>query len=154
MGNWWKIAKLELRLAFKDRESVIWSLAAPIAFAWFFGTMFGGGPTPVTRVAIDRGTNPEYVESVFKGLLEKKDIVVVENQRARIALPDSLMQSIVGGEETDIEILRGGLSDQRAQQLSMRVREILFTLTFAAKNKLSTTTRSGRALSMTSRSPV
>lgn len=133
MGNWWKIAKLELRLAFRDKESVIWSLAAPIAFAWFFGTMFGGGPTPQTRVSIDRGTNPGYVEDIFKGLLEKKGVVVLEGQRATIALPDSLMHSIIDGGDADVEIIRGGLGDQRAQQLSMRVREILFTLTFAAR---------------------
>jgi len=133
MGNWWKIAKLELRLAFKDKESVIWSLAAPIAFAWFFGTMFGSGPTPDTRVAIDHGTNPEYVGAIFKGLLEKKGIVVLEERQATIVLPDSLIHSIIEGGDADIEIIRGGLGDRRVQQLSMRVREILFTLTFAVK---------------------
>ena len=133
MGNWWKIAKLELRLAFKDKESVIWSLAAPIAFAWFFGTMFGIGPTPDTRVAIDHGTNPEYVGTIFKGLLEKKGIVVLEERQATIVLPDSLIHSIIEGDDADIEIIRGGLGDRRVQQLSMRVREILFTLTFAVK---------------------
>ena len=39
-GAWWQIAKLELALAMRDRESLIWSLVAPIAMAWMFGSMF------------------------------------------------------------------------------------------------------------------
>jgi ABC-2 type transport system permease protein len=132
--NWWRIARLELLLAFRDRESVIWSIVAPVAFAWFFGTAFGGGPTPPTRVAIERAGNPAYVEKIFAELLEKEDIVVVEDRRAKIVLPDSLMKSMLDGDKSDIEIVRGGLSDQRVQQLSMRVREIVFKLTFAAKD--------------------
>jgi len=131
--NWWKIARLELLLAFKDKEAVIWSLAAPIAFAWFFGMTFGGGPAPRTSVSIDHAGNPEYVGRLVAGLLEKKEIDVVENGRAKIVLPDSLVQSILDGKDADIEIIRGGLGDQRVQQLSMRVREILYTLTFSAK---------------------
>lgn len=133
MGNWWKITKLELLLAAKDREAVIWSLIAPIAFAWFFSTTMRSGPAPPTRVDIDRGTNPEYVEQVFTGLLEKKDIDVVENRTAKIVLPDSLLHIILEGDETDIQIVRGGIGDARVQQLSMRVREILYTLTFRAR---------------------
>jgi len=133
VGNWWKIARLELLLAFKDRESVIWSLIAPIAFAWFFGMTFGGGPTPPTRVSIERSNNPGYVGDIFAGLLEKKEIVVVEDSRAKIVLPDSLIHSILEGDEAAIEIMRGGLGDQRVQQLSMRVREIVYALTFNAR---------------------
>ena len=133
MGNWWKIARLELLLACKDKEAVIWSLIAPIAFAWFFGMTFGGGPAQPTRVSIDRADNPEYVENLFAGLLEKKEIVVVENRRAKIVLPDSLIHSILDGKKADVEIVRGGLGDQRVQQLSMRVREIVYTVTFSAR---------------------
>lgn len=133
MGNWWKIAKLELLLAAKDKEAVMWSLVAPIAFAWFFGATFGGGPAPPTKVAIERGENPAYVEKIFAGFLEKKDIDVVERRKARIILPDSLLDAILEGREANIQIVRSGIGDARAQQLSMRVREILYTLTFRAK---------------------
>jgi ABC-type multidrug transport system permease subunit len=133
MGNWWRIAKLELLLAAKDKEAVIWSLVAPIAFAWFFGLTFGGGPAPPTRVAIERGDNPGYVESIFAGLLQKKEIEVVDERKAKVVLPDSLMHKILDGEQTDIEIIRGGIGDSRVQQLSMRVREIVYKLTFGAK---------------------
>jgi hypothetical protein len=133
MGNWWKIAKLELLLAAKDREAVIWSLIAPIAFAWFFGMTMGGGPAPPTRVAIERGDNPQYVENIFAGLLGKKGVEVVEERKAKIVLPDHLISKILDGEKTDIEIVRGGIGDSRVQQLSMRVREIVYALTFRAK---------------------
>jgi ABC-2 type transport system permease protein len=131
--NWWKIARLELLLAAKDKESVIWSLIAPIAFAWFFGTAFGGGPEQPTRVSIDRADNPGYVERLFAGLLRKKDVVVVESSRAKIVLPDSLIHKILDGRKANVEVVRGGLDDERSQQLSMSVREVLFTLTFHAK---------------------
>ena len=103
MGNWWKIARLELLLALKDREAVIWSLIAPVAFAWFFGMTFGGGGVPPTRVSIDRGDNPEYVENIFSGLLSKNDIVVDGGSRAKITLPDSLIPAILNGDEADVE---------------------------------------------------
>ena len=133
MGNWWKIARLELLLALKDREAVIWSLIAPVAFAWFFGMTFGGGGVPPTRVSIDRGDNPEYVENIFSGLLSKNDIVVDGGSRAKIMLPDGLIPAILNGDEADVEIARGSLGDERAQQLSMRVREIIYTLAFSAR---------------------
>ena len=83
MGNWWKIAKLELKLAAIDKEAVIWSLIAPIAFAWFFGATLGGGPPGPTRVSVDRGDNPEYVERLFTGFLNSDKIVVTEGRKAR-----------------------------------------------------------------------
>jgi ABC-2 type transport system permease protein len=133
MGNWWKIAKLELTLAARDREAVIWSLVAPIAFAWFFGATFGGGKPAPTSISIDRGQNPEYVERIFAGLLEEKGVVVAKGRRARIVLPDSLIHKIVDGVKAEIEVVKGGMGDSRAQALTMQVREILFTLTFRAK---------------------
>jgi len=133
MGNWWKIAKLELLLAIRDREAVIWSLIAPIAFAWFFGMTFNSGPPTPTRVSIDRGDNPEYVEQIFAGLLQKKEIEVVEGRKTRVVLPDSLIPNVLSGGKTSIDIIRGGIGESRAQQLSMRVREIVYTLTFKTK---------------------
>lgn len=134
MWNWWNIARLELLLTFKDKESVFWSLIAPIVFAWFFGTAFGGGgPAAPTRVTLERGDNPEYVAELFAGLLQKEGIVVADSRRARVVLPDSLVPTIVEGKEADIEVVRGGLNDERVQQLSMRVREVLFSLTFTVK---------------------
>ena len=133
MGNWWKIAKLELKLAAIDKEAVIWSLIAPIAFAWFFGATLGGGPPGPTRVSVDRGDNPEYVERLFTGFLNSDKIVVTEGRKARVELPDSLIFSIVNGEEAEILVVKGGLSDSRAQAISMRVRQIVLELTFGAK---------------------
>lgn len=133
MGNWWKIAKLELLLAAKDKEAVIWSLIAPIAFAWFFGATFGGGPPGPTHVSIERGNNPGYLEQIFTGLLEKKEIVVADDQSERILFPDNLLQAIVDSEDADVVIVKGALSERRARALEMRLREILYTLAFKAK---------------------
>lgn len=133
MGNWWKIAKLELKLAAIDKEAVIWSLIAPIAFAWFFGATLGGGPPGPTRVSVERGDNPEYVERLFTGFLNSDKIVVTEGRKARVELPDSLILSILNGEETEILVVKSGLSDSRAQAISMRVQQIVLELTFGAK---------------------
>ncbi len=133
MGNWWKIARLELKLAAIDKEAVIWSLIAPIAFAWFFGAVFGGGAPGPTQVSLDRGNNPEYVEHLFTGYLNSDKIVVTEGRKARIQLPDSLVYSIVNGQKAEILVMKGGLSDSRAQAISMQVQQIVLALTFGVK---------------------
>ena len=66
-------------------------------------------------------------------LLEKKEIVVADDQRARILFPDNLLQAIVDSEDADVVIVKGALSERRARALEMRLREILYTLAFKAK---------------------
>jgi len=131
MGNWWRIARVELLLTVKDKEAMIWSLIAPIAFAWIFGSFTGSrSPEPV-RVSIERGENPEYVRTIFASLLEKRGLVVTDQGHpAGIELPDSLVQRILEGRESTINIAKRGLSDREAQMLSMRLREIMFALVF------------------------
>jgi ABC-2 type transport system permease protein len=131
MGNWWKIARVELLLTVKDKEAVIWSLIAPIAFAWFFGAITGSRTPEPVRVSIVRGENPEYVQTLFTSLLEKRGLVVTDQgHSAGIELPDSLVHRILEGRESTINIVKRGLSDREVQMLSMRLREIMFALVF------------------------
>jgi ABC-type multidrug transport system permease subunit len=104
-GAWWKIARLELTLAMRDRESLIWSLVAPIAMAWMFGSMFGSeGPPAPTRVAIDDGI--------------------------RVELPDSLLERLQSGRETGVRVIQGDADAIRARAVSARMREFLYYATF------------------------
>ncbi|MCI0452950.1 MAG: hypothetical protein L0Z51_11285, partial [Candidatus Latescibacteria bacterium] len=90
-SNSWNIAKLELTLALKDREAVVWSLIAPIAMAAIFGAMFGGNEPPApTRVTIEAGANPPVVNDAFKTLLERRGLIVADGG-IRVQLPDSLI---------------------------------------------------------------
>ena len=135
MSNWARIARLELLLYFKDKEAVIWSLLAPIAMAFFFGIAFGGGGEPgPTRVRIDRGNNPEYVEDIFKGLLEKKAFTVVDSSdRPGVVLPDSLIEKLTSGEGVHVKIATSDDTSLRVQAVSVEVQKILFSLSLRAK---------------------
>jgi len=131
MGNWWHIARLELTLAFKDRESVIWSLIAPIAMAWIFGTVFADKPPGPTVVAIDAGNNPAYVGTVFAGLLERGGLVLTDSEDAtRVVLPDSLVPHLIDGGPVQVDIRTKNATSSRAQTIAARSREALYTMSF------------------------
>jgi ABC-type multidrug transport system permease subunit len=133
-GNWWNITKLELKLAARDRETVIWSLIAPIIMAWLFGTMFDIDEPGPTTVTIERGDNPAYVETLVAGMFEMKDLVVVESGgAARVVLPDSLIHRVVHGKDAKLQVVKEHISDYRARSVSIKSQQILFTLAFRAK---------------------
>ena len=132
---WWTIAKLELTLAAKDRGSVIWSLIAPIAMAWIFGSMFGGGSSdsPVTHVTVDAGANPPVVASMMRGMLEEQGLAVdsvATKGTVRIELPDSLLSRLAGDADVVARVHKGEAGDLRAQNVSARVRQALYRTAF------------------------
>lgn len=131
MGAWWKIAKLELTLAFRDRESLMWSLVAPIAMAWIFGSMFDSKPPQPTRVAIDAGANPVYVRDGFAELFTREGFVVGDDG-IHVEFPDSLMEKLASGDSVNVKVLQGDASDNRARAVSARVREGLYRAVFQA----------------------
>lgn len=132
-GSWWKIARLELTLAIRDRESLIWSLVAPIAMAWMFGAMFGdsGPPTP-TRVFVEAGNNPPGLKTVVETYLEKRRGFVLSNDGIKIELPDSLVERLKDGRAVDVRVIQGGADATRARQVSARMREFLYGAAFHA----------------------
>jgi hypothetical protein len=135
MGNWWHIAKLELNLARRDREAVVWSLIAPIAMAALMGSIFKDDPPSATPVSIDAGANPAYVGEIFSGMLAKKGLVITDSERApRVVLPDSLIERLVAGDSLETVVLKRKASDLRARQVSVEVREVMFQLAFAARS--------------------
>jgi hypothetical protein len=105
-GNWWKIAKLELTLAMKDRESLIWSLVAPIAMAWLFGTMFGSDGPPNRRPSPLTRCKPSSITSKLlrpflnhRGLTEAPDGI-------HVVLPDSMPLRMTNGGKLDIRVIQ------------------------------------------------
>ncbi|MDH3196698.1 MAG: ABC transporter permease [Candidatus Krumholzibacteria bacterium] len=133
-GNWWKIARLELVLAARDKESVIWSLLAPVLMAWVFGNAFGSGPPQPTSFSIDRGQNPAFVETAVAGMLEAHGLTRTDSEKAaRVVLPDSLLHRIAAGRAIDVRIIRRDASDLRARQLSAKTREAIYTMAFRAR---------------------
>lgn len=145
---WWTIAKLELTLAARDRGSVIWSLIAPIAMAWIFGSMFSGNAasSAPTRVTIDRGANPAAVALFVGAVLAKHDIAIDSAGAAgaiRVELPDSLLAKLRDGEAATARVHKGDASDLRAQSVSARVRDALYRMAFA-RPELEPAIRDGR----------
>jgi ABC-type multidrug transport system permease subunit len=126
-GSWWKIAKLELTLAMKDRESLIWSLAAPIAMAWLFGTMFGSdGPPQPTHFRVDIGQNPSELKGIAEHYIGwSKDLVAAEDGIV-VVLPDSMMDRIAQGRELHSKVIQGNADAMRAQAVSARAREFSY----------------------------
>jgi ABC-2 type transport system permease protein len=133
-GNWWKITKLELKLAARDREAVIWSLLAPVIMAWLFGTMFDNEPPRPTGVSITPGDNPAFVETIVAGMLENEGVVVVdEGGDVDVVLPDSLLARLAEGEKAEVEVVKTHASSSRARAVSAKVREAMYTLAFRAR---------------------
>src|SRR6187431_3068361 len=113
--RWWTIAKMELTLALRDREALIWSLIAPIAMAAIFGAMFGGNDAPLpTKVTI--------VEEVVAGNLAQRGFVVGDNG-IRVQLPDSLLDRMIDGRGATARVVKKDESDTRTMAVSAAVRE-------------------------------
>lgn len=130
--NWWTIAKLELTLAVRDREAVIWSLIAPIAMTAIFGAMFGGdGPPAPTKVTIEAGNNPPVVAEGFTLLLERRGIEVGEGG-IRVQLPDSLLDRMLDGRGATARVVKKDEADMRAMSVSAAVREAMYVIAFRA----------------------
>lgn len=131
-SNWWTIAKLELTLALRDREAVIWSLIAPIAMAAIFGAMFAGEDAPApTRVTIDAGINPPVIAGGFETLLEQRGFVVGDSG-IRVQLPDSLLDRMLDGRGATARVVKKDEPDTRAMAVSAAVREIMYVFAFRA----------------------
>ena len=131
-SNWWTIAKLELTLAVRDREAVIWSLIAPIVMAAIFGAMFGGdAPPEPTRVTIEAGANPPVVTDTFQFFLERHGLVVGETG-IRVQVPDSLVDRMLDGRGGTARVVKKDESDMRVMGVSAAVREAMYAFAFQA----------------------
>ncbi|HET6463944.1 MAG TPA: ABC transporter permease [Candidatus Krumholzibacteria bacterium] len=129
-GHWWKIAKLELTLAMKDRESLIWSLAAPIAMAWLFGTMFGSdGPPQPTSVKIERALNSEGIQQLAEDYLRYRGFAV-SNDGIVVVFPDSIDAKLSGGKKVNFSVIQGDADATRAQAVSTVMREFAYEMAF------------------------
>ncbi len=129
--TWWKIARLELTLAFRDRESLMWSLIAPIAMAWIFGSMFDSKPPAPTRVAVDGGANPAFVSRAVADFLTAGGMVV-DDDGIRVVLPDSLLDRLADGRKADVRVIQGDAPDVQARSISARMRQAVYRLAFRA----------------------
>lgn len=131
-SNWWTMAKLELTLAVRDREAVIWSLVAPIVMAAIFGAMFGAnGPPEPTRVTIEAGANPPVVTETLQLLLARRGLVVGETG-IRVQIPDSLLDRMLDGRGATARVVKKDESDMRVMGVSAAVREALYAFAFQA----------------------
>jgi ABC-2 type transport system permease protein len=130
-SNWWTIAKLELTLALKDREAVIWSLIAPIAMAAIFGAMFGSNTPEPTRVVIEAGHNPPIVARAFGALLERRGLEVGDTG-IRVQLPDSLLDRMLDGRGATAHVVKKDDGDLRVTSVSSAVREAMYVTAFRA----------------------
>ncbi len=137
MRNWWTIAKLELTLALRDREAVVWSLVAPVAMAAIFGAMFGGNDPPSpTKVTIQAGANPPAVSAAIKSQLERRGMVVGDDG-IRVALPDSLVGRLHDGRGVTARIVKKDEGDTRVMSVSAATREALYALAFSTPDTAS-----------------
>jgi ABC-type transport system involved in cytochrome c biogenesis permease component len=130
-SNWWTIARLELTLALRDREAVIWSLLAPIVMAAIFGAMFNESPPGPTRVTIDAGTNPPVVAHGFELLLERRGLEVGD-AGIRVQLPDSLVDRMLDGRGATGRVVKKDEGDMLVMAVNAAVREALYVFAFRA----------------------
>jgi ABC-type Na+ efflux pump permease subunit len=130
-GAWWKIARLELTLAFRDRESLMWSLIAPIAMAWIFGSMFDSKPPEPTRVAVEAGANPAFVTRAVADFLTAGGMEIADDG-IRVVLPDSLLDRLADGRKVDVRVVQGDASDFDARAVGARMRQAVYQLAFRA----------------------
>lgn len=131
--RWWTIAKMELTLALRDREALIWSLIAPIAMAAIFGAMFGGNEAPSpTTVTIIAGTNPPAVAKAFETNLAQRGFVVGDTG-IRVQVPDSLLDRMIDGRGATARVVKKDESDTRTMAVSAAVREVMYSLAFHAR---------------------
>ncbi|HEU4929223.1 MAG TPA: ABC transporter permease [Candidatus Krumholzibacteria bacterium] len=143
--RWWTIAKLELTLALRDREALIWSLIAPIAMAAIFGAMFGGDNTPSpTKVTIETGANPPVVEDVLRAALEKRGFVVGDTG-IRVQVPDSLLDRMRDGRGATARVVKKDESDTRVMSVSAATREVMYLFAFRARSLQEEATHPGVA---------
>ncbi len=132
-ANWWTIARLELTLALRDREAVIWSLLAPIAMAAIFGAMFGSEDAPKpTRVTVEGGANPPVVAEAVEALLRERNFEIGE-RGIRVQLPDSVLDRVRDGRATTARIVKRDDSDTRVMSVSAAVREAMYVVAFRAE---------------------
>jgi ABC-2 type transport system permease protein len=127
---------------------VIWSLAAPIAMAWIFGSMFSGGSsaqTP-TRVVIEAGNNPPVVASFVASVMESPQITIdstAAGAAVRVELPDGLLAALGAGTEVVARVYAGDAGELRARSVSARVRDALYHLAFQ-RGGMEAAVRAGR----------
>lgn len=124
-GNWWKIAKLELTLAARDRESLIWSLMAPIAMAWLFGSMFGGSAPQATHVKVEVGNNPTELRQRAEDYLKARDFAIAEDG-IQVVFPDSMLERIFQGRDVHVRVIQGNADATRARAVSAAAREFCY----------------------------
>ncbi len=125
-GHWWKIARLELTLALRDKESLIWSLVAPIAMAWLFGTMFGSdGPPQPTKFQVEAGANPLRLKEWAEKIMSSAELKVADDG-IRVVLPDSMMERIATGRPVDVQVMQGDADMTRVQAVSAAAREFCY----------------------------
>ena len=150
--TWWKIARLELTLALRDRESLMWSLIAPIAMAWIFGSMFDSKPPAPTRVALEAGANPAVVGQAVAGFLTAGGMEVADDG-IRVVLSDSLLDRLVAGGKVDVRVIQGDAADTQARSVSARMRQAMYQLAFRAA-ALQRTPPDSAALDLGSNGPL
>jgi hypothetical protein len=130
-SNAWTIAKLELALAVRDREAVVWSLIAPLAMAAIFGALFNASPPGPTRVVVEAGANPPVVASGFERLLERRGLEVGDGG-LRVQIPDSLIDRMLDGRGATARIVEKDEADMRVMATSAAVREAMYVMAFRA----------------------
>ncbi len=133
--NWWRIARMELMLALRDKEAVIWSFVMPFAFAWFFGFVAGGssGPPGPTSVRLVTNDNPVYVDQLFRGFLANRNVQLTDNEEvSRLVLPDRLISCLLAGEAATVTLEKQNTSALRSQELSIKAQQVTHTLAMRA----------------------
>ena len=85
MGTIFHIAGKDLRLLLRDRAAVFWVLAWPLVFAFFFGSIMGGGGSGVRsgmKIAVVDEDRTAASQAYVKKLEESDALRVQKMDRA------------------------------------------------------------------------
>lgn len=137
------IAKQDLSVTLRARETIMWTFVMPILFFYFIGTVTsgfgGGGEGRRDPLALRTGENPGFLADVIAGRFEEQDYEVARapNDSAfaasprRMTLPAAFTDSVLAGSPMTIryEHEASGLgSDQEQVRIGRAVYGVLADL--------------------------
>lgn len=105
----------DLRLTLRDRASVFWLLAFPLAFMWFFGQI-GGGSNATPKISLhvenrDAGwLGASFVEelqdeTVQLELVEPSEAESYEGRSRTLVIPETFTEGVLAGEPQALQLI-------------------------------------------------
>jgi len=116
------LARMDLRYALRQRETLLWAFVMPVIFFYFIGTVTGGfgggGSSGADPVRLEQGASSGFLADELALQLGAMDYEVErqgtaqpgDENVARVVLPADFTDRVLRGEETVVELHPAGSS--------------------------------------------